>query len=289
MTMIQDVLSKEGVKKLKDARVIGIDIGSRGTKAVLLYDGRIDTEITASGVSSQKTSEKLIQKLLEKTDVKLSDISCIGATGYGRIALKFEDVHLETLTEITCHAMGGHLLNENTRTILDIGGQDSKAIKVDKESGRVIDFVMNDKCAAGTGRFLEKIAMILELDLDELGKCAMLSENPIDISSQCVVFAESEVVSLRAQGNKKEDIAAGIHLATARRVKNLLQRVGLSSTVLFTGGVSKNPGMCKAVEEVTGKKLGITRMDTVFAGALGAAAYAQEYTNEYNQNYGIFI
>lgn len=289
MLLIDHVLSGKDAAKLLDARVIGVDIGSRGTKAVLLFDGKIYTAITASGVSSQKTSDKLIAKLLKEADAEMDQITFIAATGYGRVALDFEGVPLKTVTEITCHAKGGHLLNEETRTILDIGGQDSKAIKVDPDNGNVIDFVMNDKCAAGTGRFLEKIAMILELELDELGDCALLSNNPIDISSQCVVFAESEVVSLRANGYKKEDIAAGIHLATARRVKNLLRRVGLDSTVLFTGGVSRNPGMCKAVEDIIGKKLGKTKMDTVFAGALGAAAYAEEFTKERNENYAAFI
>lgn len=289
MLNIKDVLSGKDAETLLDARVIGVDIGSRGTKAVLLFDGKIYTGITASGVSSQQTSDKLIKKLLNEAGVKMDQITFIAATGYGRVALEFEGVPLKAVTEITCHAKGGHLLNKDTRTILDIGGQDSKAIKVDPDNGNVIDFVMNDKCAAGTGRFLEKIAMILELELDELGDCALLSDHPIDISSQCVVFAESEVVSLRANGHKKEDIAAGIHLATARRVRNLLRRVGLDSVVLFTGGVSKNPGMCKAVEDIIGKKLGKTKMDTVFAGALGAAAYAEEFAKEKSKHYGAFI
>lgn len=289
MLLIQDTLDGADAEKLLSARVIGVDIGSRGTKAVLLYDGKIYTAITASGVSSQKTTDKLIGQLLKEADTSLDKITFIAATGYGRVALDFGEVPLEAVTEITCHAKGGHLLNKDTRTILDIGGQDSKAIKVNPDNGNVVDFVMNDKCAAGTGRFLEKIAMILELELDQLGECALLSDNPIDISSQCVVFAESEVVSLRANGYKKEDIAAGIHLATARRVRNLLRRVGLDSTILFTGGVSKNPGMCKAVENIIEKKLGKTKMDTVFAGALGAAAYAEEYTKERNENFAAFI
>lgn len=289
MRQINEVLSQEASERLKNARVIGIDIGSRGTKAVLLYDGKLYTALTASGVSSQDTADKLIEKLLREAQIRLEDIACIGATGYGRIALKFSKIPLQVVTEITCHAMGGHLMQPDTRTILDIGGQDSKAIKVDPDNGRVIDFVMNDKCAAGTGRFLEKIAMLLELGLDELGDCAIKSDKPIEISSQCVVFAESEVVSLRANGYKKEDIAAGIHLATARRVKNLLRRVGLDSVILFTGGVSKNPGMRKAVEEVIERKLGETKMDTVFAGALGAAAYADEYAKKADENYANYI
>lgn len=289
MKQIKEVLSQEAVQRLGDARTIGIDIGSRGTKVVLLYEGKIYAAITASGVSSQDTANQLIEKLLREAGIGLGDIACIGATGYGRIALKFQETPLQVITEITCHAMGGHLMQPNTRTILDIGGQDSKAIRVDPDNGRVIDFVMNDKCAAGTGRFLEKIAMLLELELDELGECAIKSESPIDISSQCVVFAESEVVSLRANGYKKEDIAAGIHLATARRVKNLLRRVGLESAILFTGGVSKNPGMRKAVEEVIERKLGETKMDTVYAGALGAAAYADEYAKKVDENYANFI
>lgn len=159
-------------------------------------------------------------------------------------------------------------------TVIDIGGQDSKAIKVNTYDGKVVDFVMNDKCAAGTGRFLEKVAQILELKLDELGPVAVKSEKPCDISSQCVVFAESEIISLRATGAKKEDIAYGVHLATARRVRNLLRRTGFEPDILFTGGVNNNIGMIKALEQILGEKIVRVKLDTMYAGALSAALTA---------------
>lgn len=198
-------------------------------------------------------------------------------TGYGRVAIDVTDIPSNVVTEISCHSLGGHYLNPKTKTIIDIGGQDSKVIKVDDATGQVIDFVMNDKCAAGTGRFLEKVAQLLDLTLDEFGEYATRSEKPLDISSQCVVFAESEVISLKAKGYTKEDIAAGVHLATARRIKNLLRRIGIVPTVLFTGGVNNNKGMVKALEDTLGITIGTTKLDTTFAGALGAAAYGYEY------------
>jgi predicted CoA-substrate-specific enzyme activase len=200
---------------------------------VLLYDGRLYHRIITSGVSSQETAKTLLKELLAEAGRTEEELEYIVGTGYGRIAIELGRIPFQILTEISCHAMGGHFLNPATQTILDIGGQDSKAIKVDPNNGKVIDFIMNDKCAAGTGRFLEKVAQLLELELDELGEYAVRSENPVEISSQCVVFAESEVISLKAKGSLREDIAAGIHLATARRVKNLLRKVGLEPTILF--------------------------------------------------------
>lgn len=275
---ITDVVESELSSKLLDARVIGLDIGSRATKCVLLYDGELYSEILASGVSSQGTAQEIIEILLKRADKKLEDIQYIVGTGYGRIAIEFEKVPVQVVTEISCHAMGAHFLNKNTRTIVDIGGQDSKAIKVDRYSGKVIEFIMNDKCAAGTGRFLEKVAQMLELNLYELGEYAVKAENPVPISSQCVVFAESEIVSLKAKGESKENISAGIHYATARRIKSLIKRIGIEDTVLFTGGVSNNKGMAKALEDVLEIKLGNTLLDLTLAGALGAAIYANKYS-----------
>lgn len=286
MIEIDDVIEKEYTNQLSNARVVGLDIGSRGTKGILLYDGKLYYKVVASGVSSQETAGQVLDALLKEANQKEEDIEYLVGTGYGRIAIDFKRIPSKIITEISCHAMGAHYLNKETRTIIDIGGQDSKAIKVDAENGKVIDFIMNDKCAAGTGRFLEKVAQLLELELDELGESAVQSENPSEISSQCVVFAESEVISLKAKGYKKEDIAAGIHRATARRVKNLLHKTGLESTILFTGGVSNNSGMIKALEEVLGVKLGGTRLDATLAGALGASIYAYTFANELKRSYG---
>lgn len=286
MLYIDDVVEKEYAHSLSNARVAGLDIGSRGTKGILLYDGKLYYKIVASGVSSQETARQVLDSLLKEANQSQEDLEYLVGTGYGRIAIDFKHTPSKIITEISCHAMGAHFLNKETRTIIDIGGQDSKAIKVDSENGKVIDFIMNDKCAAGTGRFLEKVAQLLELELDELGVWAVRSKNPSEISSQCVVFAESEVISLKAKGYKKEDIAAGIHRATARRVKNLLHKTGLESTILFTGGVSNNPGMIKALEEVLGVNLGKTSLDTTLAGALGASIYAHTFANELRKSYG---
>jgi predicted CoA-substrate-specific enzyme activase len=173
--------------------------------------------------------------------------------------------------------MGAHFLLDAARTIVDIGGQDSKAIKVDPDTGRVVEFVMNDKCAAGTGRFLEKIAELLDYSLDELGPRSLESTKTIEISSQCVVFAESEVISLKARGERREDIAAAVHLASARRVRNLVNRLGLEPELVFSGGVSNNVGMRKALEQTIGHPMRPTRLDMVYAGALGAAVLAQRH------------
>lgn len=286
MIELEKIMDKEKAEYLRDASVVGIDIGSRAAKAVLLHDGKMYSTIVPSGISSKQTAQDVLDFLLREAGLDISKVQYLAGTGYGRVAIDIKNVPSKIVTEISCHAMGAHYLNPETRTILDIGGQDSKAIKVDPYSGKVIEFIMNDKCAAGTGRFLEKVAQILELELDELGEAAVRSEKPIDISSQCVVFAESEVISLKAKGVPKEDIAAGIHLATARRVKNLLKRIGIEDTVLFTGGVSNNPGMRKAVKEVLKTNLGTTRLDAALAGALGAAVFAYDAAVEYNLGYG---
>lgn len=277
MVNIDSIIDEKYIGELNGFRSAGIDIGSRAAKAVLLYDGKLYNKLVPSGVSSEETGKQLLKSLAEEAGVGQDSIKYVVGTGYGRVAMDFGSIPFSGLTEISCHALGAHYLNSKTRTIVDIGGQDSKAINIDPENGKVIDFIMNDKCAAGTGRFLEKVAMLLEIETTDLGDYALRSTEDIEISSQCVVFAESEVVSLRAQGKDKEDIAAGIHKATARRVKNLLNRTGLEPTVLFTGGVSNNKGMKKAIEEVMGIELGITKLYTTFAGALGAAISAGKY------------
>ena len=272
-----EVLADEKVSDLKDVPVLGIDVGSRQAKAVLIRGGEIHTAITASGVDTQETADRLLRKVVKSTGIQRQDIAWIVGTGYGRIALAFDDIPSEVVTEISCHAMGSHWLNAGTKTIIDIGGQDSKAIKVDPDNGRVVEFVMNDKCAAGTGRFLEKIAELLDYPLGELGSKALQSTKKIEISSQCVVFAESEVISLKAKGERREDIAAGIHFASAGRVRNLVNRLGLEPQLVFSGGVSNNLGMKFALEELIGHPIQTTKIDMVYAGALGAAIFAQKY------------
>lgn len=273
---ISEYLDEKVSSKILTAKTVGIDIGSRAAKGILLYDGYIYTATTPSGVSSSATAQELLEELTKEALVEKNEVQYIVGTGYGRVAMDFGEIPFQGITEISCHAMGAHYINSNTQTIIDIGGQDSKAIKVDKFTGNVANFIMNDKCAAGTGRFLEKVAMLLDLSLDELGECAIKSEKPVDISSQCVVFAESEVISLKAKGIPKEDIAAGIHVASARRVKGLLRRIGFERDILFTGGVSNNKGMIKALQEEIGVPIAETKFDTTFAGALGAAISGYE-------------
>lgn len=277
---VGDVIAKERLSKLIDVSTIGIDIGSRQSKAVLIHGKELHTAITASGVDSQETAERLIEKLIKGAKISRNDISWIIGTGYGRVAIEFQNIPSGMMTEITCHALGAHMINAGTKTIIDIGGQDCKAIKIDPENGRVSEFVMNDKCAAGTGRFLEKTAEMLGYTLEELGDRALESKKKIEISSQCVVFAESEIISLKANNEKREDIVAGIHFATARRVKNMVSRIGLDPELVFTGGVSNNPGMKFALEELLKQPIKTTRLDMVYAGALGATVLAQKMFTE---------
>jgi len=273
---VAEAIDSRQLPLISERRVIGIDIGSRTGKAVLLAGGNLYTAITPTGVHTQETADKLFKKLLKQTGLAQSDVEYIVGTGYGRVALEFGDIPHKIVTEISCHAMGAHILNADVRSIVDIGGQDSKAIRVDPRNGKVVEFIMNDKCAAGTGRFLEKAAHLLELTTEQLGGEALKATKPSDISSQCVVFAESEVISLKAKGESRADIAAGIHIATARRVKNLFNRIGLEGELVFTGGVSNNLGMRKAVEDVLGHAISTVKLDSIYAGALGAAVLAQK-------------
>lgn len=268
---------------------LGLDIGSRGAKGVLLSNGTIYTVLRPTGFNMQETGDALLEELLQKSGLSRSDITYAVGTGYGRITLEFQNIPYSDVTEISCHAKGAHYLHPAVKTIVDIGGQDSKAIRVDPENGKVVDFVLNDKCAAGTGKFLEMIASSLSLKIEELGEVSLLAKRPVRVTSQCVVFAESEVISLKAQGETQADIAAGIHLAIARRVGNLLSRVGIQSDVVFTGGVSKNRGLRKALEEYSKAKFVDLSLDAQYAGALGAAVYAKEFAqselNKTGQSY----
>ena len=277
---IASVLDRELIASIPDRAVIGIDIGSRQSKAVLLNNGQLYTALVPTGFFMQQTADELITLLTEQAGISRGDVNYIVATGYGRVALKFSDIPNKVVTEISCHGMGAHYLDRNVRTIIDIGGQDSKAIRIDPESGRVEEFAMNDKCAAGTGRFLEKIAEVLGYDVTKIGEVALTAEEPVPISSQCVVFAESEVISGRAKGEQVNNLSAGVNLSVARRVKALVGRVGLEQDILFTGGVSNNVGMRKAFEDLLDCKLVVPKLDTVYAGALGAAIFAAGYSDE---------
>ncbi|MDR1085772.1 MAG: acyl-CoA dehydratase activase [Deltaproteobacteria bacterium] len=270
------VLDQRRVGELTDDVVIGFDIGSRTGKAVLLKDGLIYSVLTPTAVFMQQTVDRLLALTAAESGVTLDGIDLAVGTGYGRIAFDLKDTRQKIITEITCHAMGAYYLNSDIQSIVDIGGQDAKAIRVDPRNGRVVDFIMNDKCAAGTGRFLEKVAELLGLTTEELGEEALKATAAADISSQCVVFAESEVISLSAKSEPPANIAAGIHLANARRIKNLFNRIGLVPEIMFSGGVANNVGMKKAVEEVLGRKFTDIKFDAIYTGALGAAILAQQ-------------
>jgi predicted CoA-substrate-specific enzyme activase len=254
---------------------IGIDVGSLSAKAALLTGEELYLAKTATAVGMQQTADYLLKKLLKEAGAGWQDVSAVIGTGYGRIALEFGKVPARIVTEISCHGLGAHYLNPETETIVDIGGQDSKAIRIDPKTGKVEDFIMNERCAAGTGRFLEKVSILLEVPLDEAGGLSLGYENAIEISSQCVVFAESEIISLKARGVSKPDILRAVNLASARRVRNLVNRIGLREQLVFAGGVSNNSGMRKALEEVIGANFAETRVDMIYNGAIGAAIFAR--------------
>nr|WP_281420339.1 acyl-CoA dehydratase activase [Georgfuchsia toluolica] len=261
---------------MQPVTTVGIDIGSRQSKAVMVSGDYIHTAICASGVHPAQTAARLVDRLLKTAQLEMKHIAQICGTGYGRISMNFDEIPTEIITEITCHAMGAHHLHAGTRTIIDIGGQDCKAIKVDTKNGRVTEFAMNDKCAAGSGRFLEKTAEMLGYDLLELGARSLESKKQLEMSSQCVVFAESEIITFKARGERREDIAAGIHMAIARRVCNLINRVGLDPELLFSGGVSNNIGFKNALETLLKRPFITPRLNASYCGALGAAMIAQQ-------------
>jgi predicted CoA-substrate-specific enzyme activase len=257
--------------------VVGIDIGSRAAKAVLLHKDEIFVHTIPTGLVMQQSAEKLLDNLLKQSGLKRADINYIVGTGYGRIAFSFEDIPGNIVSEISAHGQGVHFINPRAKTIIDIGGQDSKAIRINPRNGKVTGFLMNDKCAAGTGRFLEKVANILELEVDQIGERSLKADKKLEISSRCVVFAESEVISLRAKNESVENILAAVHMATAERVYTLLKRVVIEPEVVFSGGVSRNIGMRAAFEKLIGTKIEVPKLDLNYGGALGAAIYAQKY------------
>lgn len=251
----------------------GVDIGSRTTKAVII-DGNnkiLSDAIDLTGIRPAQTGNEVLMQAQRKANISREDISQIVVTGYGRVSAAFAD---KAITEITCHAKGVHFLAPSVNTIIDIGGQDSKVIRLD-ETGKVADFAMNDRCAAGTGKFLELTARALETDLEDFGALYVKAKKPCSISSVCTVFAESEVVSLLAEGNNLEDIVAGLHLAIAKRVGNMALRLGVEEDVAFTGGVAKNQGVVYALEEELMIDFSPLSYNPQMAGALGAAILAK--------------
>lgn len=251
----------------------GIDAGSTYTKGALIDDdGKlIETAIDMTGINIVTATKRIYGLLLERAHVMESQVSYVVGTGYGRYRITFGN---SQVTEISCHAKGAHALFPRTHTVLDMGGQDTKAIRIN-ERGEVVDFSMNDKCAAGTGRFIEGSARVLGLSLAQIGDLSLRSSNPVKVSATCAVFAETETQEQLAWGNKLEDVLYGIHESIATRAIGLLRRVGIESELTFTGGVSQNPGMVRCLEEQLNQKLNHGEM-TNYCGALGAAMFARE-------------
>ena len=270
---IEDNKMKMKVCKDGNVYVLGIDSGSTSTNAVIMDKNKkiIAHEVIRTGSKSIESAEKILENILTKAKLKKEDLSLIVSTGYGRVSITYAH---ESVTEISCHGKGAHYFNPKIRTILDIGGQDSKAISLN-ENGDVKDFVMNDKCAAGTGRFLEMMSKTLDIPISELGPLSLDSKEKIEITSMCSVFAESEVISLIAQNKEKSDIIHGIHNSIASKAYSLLKRVGLEKKFMMTGGVAKNIGVVKAVEDKINSKLYICEEPEI-VGATGAALYALE-------------
>ncbi len=255
----------------------GIDIGSMTTKCVIIDQSDFFDSVVLPTDSDPKTAGiTALETLLNQNGIDRSDLSFIMGTGYGRISLDFFD---HTATELTCHAMGVRHINPGAEGIIDIGGQDSKVIKL-KPDGAIMDFILNDRCAAGTGRFLEVMARALKLGLEEFGSLYEKSESPSPITSTCIVFAESEVISLVAQGGSKTDIAAGLHRSIAQRVGNMAKRLGMEKNIAFVGGVAKNRGMQGALEDYLGVRFLPLSRDPQITGALGAAVSARNQFNK---------
>ncbi|HZK54906.1 MAG TPA: acyl-CoA dehydratase activase [Desulfosporosinus sp.] len=243
----------------------GIDVGSTATKAVI-FDGTIRSmAIVPTGWNPKEAGRSVFNEALTRAGLLEQDIERIIGTGYGRVSLSFID---KKVTEITCHAKGAKFLFPKTRTVIDIGGQDSKVIAI-AEDGAVADFIMNDKCAAGTGRFLQVMTGVLDITLDELGRLAS-GTKPASINSMCTVFAESEIIGLLAQEVTKEAIASGIVQTIAQKMMSLTSRVPCLEEITFSGGVANNPEICAILSSAFGAKFNIPNRPQL-VGALGAA------------------
>lgn len=250
----------------------GIDIGSITAKAALIKNNRLlGTHVIMTGYDPINAGIKVFDALLKQSRISKTQISAIISTGYGRASVSFAD---KALTEIICHGTGAHFMNPEIRGIIDVGGQDSKAIFLD-QNGQVENFAMNDKCAAGTGRFLEVMAKALEVDLEFLGDFSLAADKPSKISSICTVFAESEVISMIAKQERRENIIAGIHESAAARVAILANKIKIKKPVMMTGGVAKNKGMVNSLENRLGFKLIVGDLAQE-NGAIGAAVLASK-------------
>ena len=256
----------------------GIDIGSTMTKVVIMNDGIISSIIGPTGPEQRKLANKVMENALNQAGLPFEAITYLVATGYGRINVPFAD---KQVTEISCHAKGVAHLFPRCKTIIDIGGQDSKGITIDH--GRPTDFVMNDKCAAGTGRFLEVIAEALGITIQDLGGMALKSKQPAQISNICTVFAEQEVVARLAEGVPLNDLVAGILESLASRISRMVNRLKVANEVVITGGGAKNAGLVKALSD----KLGYATLvppEPLITGAVGAALLGKDIVQKATKN-----
>jgi (R)-2-hydroxyacyl-CoA dehydratese activating ATPase len=255
----------------------GIDVGSLTSKAVIMKDGKIlSSAILKSKPRPWESADLAINSALEKTGLSMTDINCSVGTGYGRDKIPFIK---QALSEIACHAKGARWLMPSARTVIDIGGQDCKVMRLD-EKGEMVKFITNDKCASGTGRFLEVMAKVMSVELSELGELSARSKSPITLASACTVWAQADIIQHLNEMIPIEDIAAGINNAMASRVSTLVNSIGIEREVCMTGGVAKNSGVVSSLEKTLGihiKK--IRRDDPQLAGAIGAAIYAKTLLN----------
>ncbi|HLA76990.1 MAG TPA: acyl-CoA dehydratase activase [Vicinamibacteria bacterium] len=251
----------------------GVDVGSTQTKATILDGERrvVGRAVIDTGANVTRAGERAFEAALKAAGLVREQVAYIIGTGYGRYKVTFGDAQV---TEIGCHARAAKLMFPNTRTVIDMGGQDAKGIRVG-DDGDVKDFVMNDKCAAGTGRFLASAAEALNLGLDEIGPLSLKAKTPVRLSTTCAVFVESDIMSYLALGKSIEDILGGVHSAIASRTIALVRRVGIESEVTFTGGVSCNIGMVQALADKLGMPVNVSS-DSPFMGAIGAALFALE-------------
>jgi predicted CoA-substrate-specific enzyme activase len=256
------------------AYAAGVDVGSTQTKAIIINEDNkiIGRSLVDTGANVVMAAEKSYQLALDDNNIREEEIEYVVGTGYGRYRVTFGNTQI---TEISCHARGAVHMFPKTITVVDMGGQDTKAIRV-SPTGEIVDFCMNDKCAAGTGRFLGAASTALDIPIDELGPTALKAQKPIRISTTCTVFAESEVLSWLGKGKKIEDILWGVHQSIASRSAGLMRRVGVEEEVTFTGGVAKNVGMIKALEERLEVNLNVGE-ESHYMGALGAALFALDY------------
>ena len=259
---------------MKSQYFAGVDIGSTMTKVVVMNQTTLASVIGPTGPEHRKLANRVMEEALAKARLSFDEITYVVATGYGRINVPFAD---KQITEISCHARGvGHLLPE-VRTVIDIGGQDSKGIKL--KEGRAVDFVMNDKCAAGTGRFLEVTAEGLGVSLEDLGRLSLEAENRVEISSTCTVFAAQEVVAKLSEGVALPDIIAGLHEAIAIRIYGMVRRLKIEREVALTGGGAKNIGLVKALEAKLGFPV-LVPPEPLLTGAIGAALLGKDIVQE---------